>query len=195
MNVFIPILELFIPVATWTMFVLAAGTWFFIPRSRHVSYFSRLIWTMAFLRVLYAALATFGQYKIWADPVFKGVFFENNYFAKYSLSRFWLNVALSFLFAFLFWLFLERLKRHRERFFEEGEVLLGTLAALIVGWPLQPVFVIAVFFSVVIISVFRSVAFKEMYTTLGGPFLLATLICLLFGLFLLHNAGWDYLKI
>ena len=93
---------------------------------------------------------------------------------------------------FSVFLFSESAEKYRERFFEEGELDLGFLSALLIGWPNFVVFVPLVFLSVVIIAVFRRVFLKELYTTLGLPMLLATLLVLAFGDFLVAFFIWAF---
>jgi hypothetical protein len=70
------------------------------------------------------------------------------------------------------------LQRHRERYFEAGEVELGALMVLVVGWPGFLVFIPVVFLAVVLISIIRGILWKEAYTTLGLPFFIAALVSL-----------------
>lgn len=140
--------------------------------------------------VLYAVLLTISQYYIWSQNKFTQLLLNSSldlsmpvsgYFLFYSFGRFWLNALITIGAAFVFYLFLKFLKKHRERFFEEGETELGFLSALIVGWPNFVVFLPLVFVFVVLLSIFRRVFLKEFYTTMGIPFLLAALIVLIFG--------------
>ncbi|MEK7520718.1 MAG: hypothetical protein AAB560_01415 [Patescibacteria group bacterium] len=139
--------------------------------------------------VVYGLAETAAQYYVWKtngflEMVKGGGGDANGYFLFYSWGRFWISALLSIGGAFLFFYFLKALKKYRERFFEEGELDLGFLSALLIGWPNFVVFVPLVFLSVVIIAVFRRVFLKELYTTLGLPMLLATLLVLAFGDFL-----------
>lgn len=106
-----------------------------------------------------------------------------------------MNVLLSIVVAFAFYAFLKALKKHNDRFFHEGETELGLLLALIVGWPNFVVFVPLVFLAVVLVSIFRGIYMKEMYTTLGTPMLLAALITMIFGSYLIGAFGLTVLKI
>ena len=156
--------------------------------------------------VFYAAILTISQYYIWSQnkltqvllnlsvdfsaiPI-SGIFKffckfvdcqKHGYFLFYTYGRFWMNIFISIAVAFGFYLFLKFLKKYKERFFEEGEIELGFLAALISGWPNFVVFLPIVFVSVVLISIFRRIFWKEFYTTLGWPFILSTLLVLIFG--------------
>lgn len=177
---------------------------------RFITY-KRLIWSAIFFKIIFAGVLTTLQYLIWKGGglgrlflheglsstlpiplvhlfpwIFKSTF---GYFIFYSLQRFWLNVFLALFISWLFYRFLILLKTYKERFFDEGEVELGYLMALIVGWPFFILFVPIGFLFVVVISVFRLLFFKEAYTTLGWPFIWATLLTLLFGSVLLPLFG------
>jgi hypothetical protein len=177
-----------------------------------------LIWLVVGFKVIYASVETFSQYYVWSSSGFtkllldksvqdfdllkqfsgKLFFFLNNrfgYLIFYSWGRFWMEIVVSLLAAFAFYLFLVFLKKHKERFFEEGETELGFLLALMVGWSNFIIFLPLVFLSVVLVSIFRKLVFKEMYTTLGAPFLLAALIVLLFGKYILDILGLTTLKV
>lgn len=162
-----------------------------------------IIATIAFYGV-YAALLTAGQYYLWTQnnlgkillesPLayndliptllerFLSLFGEKRaYFAFYAYSRFWLGALISIGMAFLFYGFLRSLKKYQERFFYEGETELGFLLALLVGWPKFILFLGILFVSVVLVSIIRLVVFKQVYSTLGEPFILSTIILLLWG--------------
>jgi hypothetical protein len=97
--------------------------------------------------------------------------------------------------ALAFYLFLVFLKKYKERFFEEGEVELGFILALTVGWSNFIVFLPLVFLSVILVSIFRKIVFKETYTTLGAPLLLAALLVLLFGRYFIDILGLAALRV
>lgn len=158
-----------------------------------------LIYTTLAFYVLNALFLTIAQYFTWAGSAFTSLLlrtpmndvfenrflewmFENKlgYFLFYSWGSFWLEVLLIGTMSFLFWSFLRVLRRYNDRFFEVGEVELGTLMVLLVGWPGAIVFIGMVFFSVVLVSLVRLIFFKEAYTTLGYPFLIAAGFTLLF---------------
>lgn len=177
---------------------------------------SAIAWVFGF-RVFYALASTVTQYFVWArnpatrvfldqgipewSPIakelswFPFLFQKFGYFLFYSYGRFWLNVFIVALCAGAFYLFLKALAKWKKRFFEEGEIELGALAVFIVGWPNFILFLFFAFLSVIFISLFRLVFFKEAYTTLGAPFLLATIIVFLFGNTLIVLTGLSVLKI
>lgn len=164
--------------------------------------YKTLIWIGILFHFVYAALLSLGQYVIWSASPFTKSFLETplsdalpifflqkfsflfetklGYFFFYSWGHFWLVAVLSVLFAWAFFLFLRALKKHKERFFEEGETELGFLCALIVGWPHVILFIPFIFISVIFASIGRMLFLNEKFTTLGIPFLLAALLTFLF---------------
>lgn len=177
-----------------------------------------LIWLVVGFKILYASIQTFSQYYVWSSNKFTKLFLDQNvidlnivkdifgkmawvfdnrfgYLIFYSWGRFWFEIVVTLVAALLFYSFLVFLKKHRERFFEEGETELGFLLAVMVGWSNFIVFLPLVFLSVVIVSIFRSLVFKEAYTTLGVPFLLAALAVLLFGNYFVFVLGLTSLRV
>jgi hypothetical protein len=92
-----------------------------------------------------------------------------------------LNLFVSLGIAIIFYFFLRALQAHTPRFFEEGEIELGLLAAFLAGWPQFVIFLPLTFLLVLILSFLRTVFLKQLYTTLGALFLLSLLILLIFG--------------
>lgn len=188
--------------------------------SNVVNYKLLVISSISF-RFFYAFLLTINQYYVWSQNKFtqlllnspldlsmptSGIFTKvcqwsivncqkSGYFLFYSFGRFWLNVFVAIGVAFAFYLFLKFLEKYQERFFEQGEIKLGFIMALIVGWPSFIVFIPCVFVFVVLMSVFRGLFLKESYTTLGWPFILAALIVFLWGDKLIQILGLGVLKI
>lgn len=192
-------------IALWSAFAAAAALYFF-PRLRPFAapkWFLALAAAAAAGRLLYAALASAGQYSLWAGNEFTKAFVafpadarslpaflrlipdaaENplGYFLVYSWGRFWLNPLLAILVALAFYWFLKALERKQTRFFEEGETELGLLAALLAGWPGFVIFVPLAFSFVLLLSLVRRAVLKEAYTTLGIPLLLSLGATLLWG--------------
>lgn len=177
----------------WSIF--AAAVFIYWNRERAADYlrkFSKqLIKIAAGFYVLYAAFLTWGQYYVWSQNSLGRIFLvsdrfgaldgSSGYFLFYSYGRFWLNPTIAILSAFLFYALLKSLKKYRERFFEEGETELGFLCALAAGWPQIVIFLPLVFSGVVLVSSARLVVFRERFTTLGWPFLVALFITFLFG--------------
>lgn len=135
--------------------------------------------------IFYALIKTFAQYYVWSHNQFSKLFLppyqDLSYFLFYSFGRFWLNALLAVVAAFLFYLLLKRLNRHRSGLFKDGEMEAGFAAALLSGWPGFVVFAPLVFIVTIILSVIRSLAFKLKTTTLGLPFLISAVIILLWG--------------
>ncbi len=104
-------------------------------------------------------------------------------------------IVASLMAATVFYLFLLFLRKYKERFFEKSEVELGFLLALTVGWPNFLIFLICSFLGVVLVSIIKLIFFKEAYTTLGLPFLLASLITLFLGNYFIKLFGLMALKI
>ena len=180
--------------------------------------FKNLVFFAIGFRIFYSLAETFLQYYVWSLsgltrlllnsplnlPIKSPFFFDYlpalfkdhlGYFLFYSYMRFWLNLVVVLLAAAVFYLFLKMLQKYRARFFEDKETSLGFLSVLLVGWPQFIVFLPLVFISVIIFSVFRRIAFKEFYTTLGAPMLLSILICLIWGNVLLNSLGLIVFKI
>lgn len=101
------------------------------------------------------------------------------YFVFYVYGRFWIDVLLGIGTALAFLGVLILLKKYRARFFDDGELQMGLVAALAVGWPLIVGFVPLVFAGVVAVSFVRLIFFKEKYTTLGWPIFFAAAVSLL----------------
>ena len=177
-----------------------------------------LIWLVLGFKIVFASMETWSQYYIWSNGDFTKLLLDKNiidfnilkemsgsffalldnrfgYFIFYSWGRFWFEIVVSLAAAGAFYLFLLFLKKYKERFFEKGETELGLLAAFMVGWSNFIVFLPIVFLSVVLVSVFRAIVLKEEYTTLGAPLLLAALIVLLFGNYLVPLLGLTQLRI
>ena len=194
---------------------LSAGKYF--NQVRGFSY-KFLIWSVLAFKVLYASLETAGQYYVWSGSEFTKLFLDQNainfnilkefsgnffwlfnnkfgYLLFYSWGRFWMEIAVSLVAASAFYLFLRFLKKRKERFFEKEETELGFLLALMVGWSNFIIFLPLVFLSVVLVSIFKKLVFKEAYTTLGAPFLLAALIVLLFGGYIVDILGLTALRV
>lgn len=200
---YITLIILFAPKIFWS-FIFFLGVFRYFFRNHQLAErrffkiitYKLLIYLAVGFRVGYAVFLTVVQYLVWLkqpltklllnSPVDQSVpipflFRHSGYFAFYAFGRFWLNVLIAVGLAFAFYLFLKALKKRQERFFEEGEVELGFLVALIAGWPNFVIFLPLVFVSVVLTSIFRLIFFKEAYTTLGWPFILAIFLILVWG--------------
>lgn len=200
---------LFGPVLIWApkifflgMFVCGVSWYVFRNRGNfELQYFSlkKLIWWAIIFRVGYAAIATWGQYHIWAGQELTQLLLPPHqsisYFLGYVGLRLWLNVGLSIGLSYLFYKFLERLRLRNERFFEDGEVQFGWLMALVVGWPGFILLIPFIFGSVILVSLVRIIVFRKQFTTLGWPILVATAAVLLWGKPLLDLFNLEAFKI
>ncbi len=106
-------------------------------------------------------------------PVFSG---SGGYFLYYATMRFFLGVLLTIGASVVWYIFLKALKKYRSRLFEEGEVELGFLCALLVGWPLIVVFIPITLLIFVLIAVARRIILKKEFTTIATPLFLALVI-------------------
>ena len=115
------------------------------------------------------------------------IFFDNSpgYFLHYAWGHFFLNVFLSLLSAAVFYFILVSLRKYRERFFGEGEILLGTLMAFVAGWPNVVLFIPLALILTAIFSLARRMFWGESYTRLAWSFLISGCAMLLFGKFLI----------
>jgi hypothetical protein len=187
-----------------------------LPTSTKIAYKKLIIYTLLFYAA-FGILLTYGQYWIWdqteftriflssplereaLEPIFKSFFWmfdhKLGYFMNYVLGRFWLELFISVGLAYFFYALLRLVRRHREEFFLEGETELGLLAALTAMWPNFVIFLPAVFLLVILFSIFRQVWYKESFTTLGYPFLVAGFITLLLGDFLIKILNLTFLKV
>ncbi len=208
-------LDVLVPIA---VFMAALAVYFQRGKLSLSSWSKKLIWVMIIYYPVYALINTVAQYDIWATSSDKiAQYFANaplphvmngltlwydlpfmhtkfGYLIFYSWGRFWLGAVLALASALAFWLLLKALQRYKDRFFEEGEVGLGALTALLVGWPGFVIFIPLVFIAVAIVSVFRMLLLKETYTTLGAPMLFAVLMFYIFGSQLLLATGFQALK-
>ncbi|MDO8504464.1 MAG: hypothetical protein Q7S36_01270 [Candidatus Liptonbacteria bacterium] len=198
---------------------LFCGILYFLKNKRESGFFvknlKQLVWALILGRLIYTAILTFFQYFVWSQtevsrvfltspadattfpgltlfaPLFNGKF---GYFALYCIGRYWLGTLLSIFIAYVFYIFLRFLKKYKERFFEEGELELGLVIGLIVGWPKFVIFVPLVFIFVIFISIFRMLFAKEKFTTFGLPFLAAAIPALIWGIKLIDLLGLGAIK-
>jgi hypothetical protein len=206
----LPFWELFLTIIPhivwWSIVILAWVSYMRSVRGKIISKFfsvKTLLWSAVGFRIVYAIMLTVGQYYKWSGNELTQIFTtkpigtdipiydtlkhipfltgEGGYFIFYAWGRFWMNVVLSLVCAYLVYLFLKVLKKHKERFFLEGEVGLAGMLAVVVGWPYVTIFLPFAFLSVVLVSIFNLVVKKEAYTTVGIPFLVATVLTLLLG--------------
>ena len=153
-------------------------------------------------KIMYATFLTLAQYFVWENngvtrallklPVeekalmsfgFLSKFFnqDGGYYYFYVFARYWLVIIISFAVAYLFYLLLKSLKKYKERFFIGGEPEIGFALAFLVGWPDFVIFLPAIFFLIIPISIFRMLVFKEKLTTLGWPFIISAILAVVLG--------------
>lgn len=157
-----------------------------------------LAWVAIGFHVVYAGISTTGQYLVWKASAFTSSFLQFpvgeqvaspvaqwlpflfkgplGYFLFYSWGHFWIIAILSIAVALLFRLYLRALEKRNERFFYPGEVGLGFLCALVLGWPRVILFIPVFFLCVLAFSLFRTLVAKTPYTTLGYPFLIGVVL-------------------
>jgi hypothetical protein len=174
-----------VPKVFYPLAFIAAVIFYFLDKEKRAKRFMRLAVGVVLFRVAYALFETVGQYYVWSQNSFTRLFLPPHqsisYLFVYSGDHYWLNGVFAVSCAVLFALFLKALRRHNKRYFDDGEVELGAAVALIVGWPGFISFLLIVFPSVILVSVIRRIFFGELYTTLGEPFLVATLILFIWG--------------
>lgn len=166
----------------------------------------KTIWIVAGFKVFYAAFLTVAQYFVWNNngitrtllklPVeekammsfgfLSNIFArDNGYYYFYVFARYWLVILVSFAVAYLFYLLLKGLKKHKERFFIGGEPEIGFALAFLIGWPDFVIFLPGIFFLIIPVSIFRMVILREKLTTMGWPFVLSALLAVVLGYSLL----------
>lgn len=148
--------------------------------------FVRLIFATIGFRIVFAILKTGLQYYAWASDGLTKLLLPPTQsitvFLHYVWTHFWINTLISLAVGLFMFGLLRALQKKNARFFAEGEIELGTLLALVVGWPHFVVFFPLVFIFVVLIGIVRTVFFKESLTTLGLPFIIAAIVALFFAM-------------
>lgn len=207
-----------------TAVIFSFAVFLYLKREKVVSKKSKLlnfrfiiILAVAFV-VLNAAIYTFAQYLVWSQPGFTNTFLKTplneavppstistlfpalfqsdlGYFFFYSWGRFWLKPVILLSVSYGFWAFLKLLKKHKDRYFDTGEVELGLIMSILVGWPNFVIFIPLVFLFVVLVSIFRGIFLKEAYTTLGWPFIIAGGLTIVFGDYLIQLFNLGVLRI
>jgi hypothetical protein len=158
-----------------------------------------VLWSSVAAKIIYSLLLSIAQYYIFASNAFTKellnspmdakvplTFFMQpfsqflkghlGYFLYYSWGRFVLGTVLAIICASVFYIFLKLLEKYNPRFFKEGEVKVGFIVSLLVGWPWFIVLIPATFIVTILISIFKKIFFKDVYTTIGMPILVAGII-------------------
>jgi len=140
---------------------------------------------LLFFYPLVAILETYAQYNVWLNDAVGKNFLPPvtpiTYFLQYSFTHFWLGQLIGVALAIIFYLSSRLLAKRRPWLFLEGETELGLVCALIAGWPGFVLFLPLIFITAVPWTIFRQVVLKQERTTLGGAFLLAAGLTLIFG--------------
>ncbi|MDI6717879.1 MAG: hypothetical protein QMD86_02470 [Patescibacteria group bacterium] len=117
------------------------------------------------------------------------------YFISYSFKHFWLNYILAIIAAFIFYSIMKFFEKKNTRLFNEGEIELGTLMPLILGWNYFLVFIPVCFAVFLIVSIIKKIIFKENYSTISLPIILAGIIILIWGNRIIALLNLSVLKI
>ncbi|MFA5000341.1 MAG: hypothetical protein WC545_03205 [Patescibacteria group bacterium] len=156
----------------------------------------RLIVGVLVAGFIFAAFLTVSQYYVWSLSAI-GRFFlppaQPTYFINYAFLHFWLGRLISlFLSLLIFGIFY--LIRHYRRALSRAEINLVFLACLLAAWPRQ-VFLIPLFFLVAVLElislvlIYRNKGFRETKIKIFWPLILATLLTLIFGGYLIRISG------
>lgn len=179
--------------------------------------FKKLFIVTVCIRVGYAALLTWGQYRLWeSDPLGRlflntsldsaipipfvralPLLFDNRfgYFLFSSWFRFWLSALLAVFVGYLLYRFFRILERYQPRFFYDGEPLLGGALAVLVGWPGVIVYIPLIFMVIAPIALIRRIIFKDEYTAMGIPFIVAGALALIAGHWIIAVLGLDVFRV
>jgi hypothetical protein len=149
--------------------------------------------------IFYAIVLSASQYYVWSTSEFTRLLLPPTasikYFIQYSFTHFWLGTFCSFFLSLLFYSLLSALKKKNENFFLPGETQLGFLCALVSGWPDFVLYLPLLLISTVIVSLARRLIAHEERTTLGWPMILAAVVTLLAGNYLIDLLGLGVLRI
>lgn len=136
-------------------------------------------------RLVLALTMSVAQYQAWATSELGKLLLPGHqgwgYFLGYVGDRYWLGLGLALLCAGLWYGFLRAIRSHSERYFDVGEIELTTVLVFAIGWPGALVLVPLALVSVVAVSLARMLILKKELTTLGVPFLVASVITLVVG--------------
>lgn len=209
----VPYVAKWVPLIAGYIFVIFASYCYAYRRER----MPLLLSIAALYRVVLLALFIGGQYLVWQSSQFTQMFLNSpvdraalesilgrffpffnhklGYFLLYSWGRFVMNFLLVFIMVGLWYGILVLLRRYQPRFFVDGEVALGILAILIVGWPGAVIMIPATLLSMVMVAVVRLTILKKHYTTMGWPLLVAAAITLAIIPTVLAHTSFSVLKI
>jgi len=156
----------------------------------------RLIVGTLIAGLIFAVFLTASQYYVWSLSAI-GRFFlppaQPTYFINYAFLHFWLGRLIGlFLSLLIFGIFY--LIRHYRRALSRAEINLVFLACLLVAWPRQ-VFLIPLFFLLAILEliiitlIYKNKGFREIKINIFWPLILAMLLSLIFGGYLIRISG------
>ncbi len=173
---------------TYVLWVMALGmvaAYAYLRPGKEMHFAGVVLLAFGFLaRASIAAYQTAAQYWLWTQESFTQLFLPPHqpisYFVGYVTQQFWMGLILATILAVAWYVFLRVLRARTDRFFDEGEIVLATLAMFVIGWPGVVVLLPLAGVALVVVSVVRTAVFKEQLTTLGIPFLIAMLVTLLF---------------
>lgn len=103
-----------------------------------------------------------------------------NYFAGYVYLHFFYATLLTIVSMAIFYFALKVISKHRAEIFEEGEIELGTLCALISGWPGFVIFAPLSFLILIAFSLVRKLFKNKQFTTITIPMLISVTVVFLF---------------
>ncbi len=173
-----------------------------IKRSFLVKIIKQAYWFLAAAVFGYSAYLTWAQYKLWSHqslskyllPPETSIF----YFIGYSLWRFWAANFVALIFSALFFIIAKKLnKKFGERFFENEEILLGSLIILACGYPIFIIYFILLLASFLFANTLITSIKKETYrVSLYYFWIPAALIAIIISeLWLSHISRWSSLII
>jgi hypothetical protein len=190
----------FLPVLPGVFVIVTTIIYFYRYEFTNLSSLLRRLGGVYALIVLVGGIVlSVGQYLAWAnDPMGVSLLPPTQsitYFLGYVWLRFLTPLFISFLSAGVWYLFLNLLRKYQPRFFEDGEPELGFALALFIGWPKFLVLLPIALLSVVLVSIFRMVVLREVYTILGWPLVLSAFLNLIYGNSLLILLGLSALRV
>ncbi len=150
----------------------------------------------------YSVYLTYAQYILWNNqPLSKYLLPPDTsifYFIGYSLWRFWAANFIALIFAILFFFVAKKLnKKFSERFFENEEILLGSLIIFVCGYPIFIIYFILLLASFLFANILITSIKKEAHrVSLYYFWIPAALIAIIISeLWLIHFPGWSRLII
>lgn len=186
-----PILPKLPFIVSVTALTLLIGLFVFRLLKKQETYWMPKKWTwiaiitLTAFKVLYSITLTTLQYFTWKNDTGIGQYFlpphqSWNYFTGYAFLHFFYGTLLTLVSTIVFYFALRAMAKYRLEIFEDGEVELGTLCALISGWPGFIIFAPLSFLILILFSLARKLAKNEQFTTITVPMLLSIVITFTF---------------